>query len=252
MQQLELSSTYAVDHNTTNNGAEKEDARNDISVNALPYCLRNAIKYNANSSFKMILVISFLCNNCFSFLFLVGITRSVTIGSILVIYASVGSILSVFTPPNYMDPKNTAILSLIRDKASHCEKRVKGTLVFTIVTTIPFYIIAMYVLVLPVIAESLLLGPNSYIICWILMIVAMVSVPIVAVGMSLNLVFVEVQKAWNTRIEIYLKQIRQRLLETNIDIEADAKDTIKAIAHRCHGSNFTFFSKILIKYSLIV
>ena len=221
----QVTSTTYVMENKSDYKERKSDTQT-ITINDLSYILQLAVKFNASSSSssKCFCVISSMCIFGFPFLLFTAATRSLTIGLVLGSAGALSNLIALANP-NYMDPKNALLLKIMHENTAKFEASIKGMVLgLTIFFTLIFFPMVMYFLVIPVVAEGLLLGPNSYIICWILMPLSVIGNYCISCSSSLQMIFSEVQTVWNQRIESYLKQVREKLLDLDSDVESDSKE----------------------------
>ena len=233
----QVTSTTYVMENKSDYKERKSDTQT-ITINDLSYILQLAVKFNASSSSssKCFCVISSMCIFGFPFLLFTAATRSLTIGLVLGSAGALSNLIALANP-NYMDPKNALLLKIMHENTAKFESAIKGMILgITIFMILIFMPIVMYFLVLPVVGESKLLGPNSYMICFILMPLAAIGNTCFMFTNSLGMIFAEVQQAWTQRIESYLKQVREKLLDLDSDVESNSnghslKHIMNDIAH---------------------
>ena len=234
------STTYVMENKSDYKDRKSEDNTQPITVNDLSFVLRSAVKIFATSSpqSKAFAILSAFASFGFPFLLFTSVTRSVKIGAILGTAGALSNLI-VLTQPNFMDPKNAFLLKIMHENTAKFESSIKGMILgITIFMILIFMPIVMYFLVLPVVAEpeGMLLGANSYMICWILMSLAAVGLICSSCSSSLQMIFVEIQTVWTQKIESYLKQVREKLLDLDSDVESDSnghslKHIMNDIAH---------------------
>lgn len=201
-----------------------------IALEDLPTVVRLAVKYNVGGGgccIRLTYFIGNLLNVGFPLLIFAGATGSLPVGigfAVLAFASNAGNVLT----PNYA--KSQLLLALLHAQADEVAKTVKG---FVIFTTIFFSALVMPIafvyLITPNIINTQMFGPKSYMIALSFAIASCLGMAIVLPITALGMVFEKVQLEWCKRINIYLQQVRERLLKI-ADGEASPEDIIARLA----------------------
>ena len=213
-----MPSSYHVTHHVTpsdlEEGADPSRKPAGASVSELPYIIRLGIRFTASKYPVSFMVLCFLTGGWGGFQLFYFITESLVVSISIALLFSVGGL-------GYMglaDFSEGAFLELLLSDVKRTEKMAasaKGNMVGNFVLQFLVFMPLFFYFVIIPFTHSDLLGPHTYEISIVMNTISLLSSPISAIFDIQPIFTPEISRAWEIKINDYLSNIRNILLENS-------------------------------------
>ena len=218
-QKRRLMSLYALPDasNSLELGARKnagsKDTSTPLTLVNFPLALRLGLKFNAsnNCGNKIAHIFFSILNGTFPFLLFASATGNLYIGVVFGVLGSLSCMGSLLLPNLLSSPPALAVLHNVAEEVANVIKAtVSSEIIFFFGILFP---IIFTFLITPNIVNTQMFGVNSYEISVGLSVSACIGMVGISFTGALHMVFEKVQLEWCSRIDAYLKKVREQVLK---------------------------------------